>query len=210
MKKIMIFLFCVFGLSCSTNAKGMPLVEISTNYGAMSIELNAEKAPATVKNFLSYVNEGFYDGTIFHRVINGFMIQGGGFSKDMIKKDTKKPIMNESSNGLSNVVGTIAMARTNDPHSATSQFYINVANNTFLNFASEANPGYCVFGRVIEGISVMQAIKSVPVGNFDQYQNVPLEPVIINRIRRITASDLESKNISLPTENAVQLPSTTN
>ena len=125
------------------------------------------------------MDSGFYDGTIFHRVIDGFMIQGGGFDEKMNKKETNAPIKNESNNGLSNVVGTIAMARTNAPHSATSQFYINVANNTFLNYKSKAQPGYCVFGRVVEGIDVMSKIKKVPVTSVGPYQNVPEDVVLI-------------------------------
>ena len=174
------------------------LVELNTNLGSIVVELYPKKARATVKNFLEYVDSGFYDGTIFHRVIDGFMIQGGGFDQTMTKKTTDRPIMNESNNGLSNVFGTIAMARTRDPHSATAQFYINVANNVFLNYKNEQDPGYCVFGRVLEGINVVQKIKKVPVGNFDQYQNVPEEPVIILRIQRVTKKDLEKRNITLP------------
>ncbi|MGC6366837.1 MAG: peptidylprolyl isomerase [Candidatus Marinamargulisbacteria bacterium] len=165
-------------------------VEMVTNFGSIIIELDKKKAPATVKNFINYVDSGYYDGTIFHRVIDGFMIQGGGFDEKMNKKKTQKPIMNEANNGLSNVVGTIAMARTNDPHSATSQFFINVANNTFLNYKSEKQPGYCVFGRVVEGIGVVQKIKGVAVSNFDRYQNVPEEPVMIKRVRRFTKAQL--------------------
>tara|TARA_A100001015_G_scaffold82410_1_gene91398 strand:+ start:4981 stop:5616 length:636 start_codon:yes stop_codon:yes gene_type:complete len=211
MKILSILLSSILVLSCTTTAKTSSLVELSTNYGSIVIELNTKAAPNTVKNFLSYVDEGYYDGTVFHRVINGFMIQGGGFDESMNKKETKKPIMNESNNGLSNVVGTIAMARTSDPHSATSQFYINVANNTFLNFKSEKQPGYCVFGRVIEGVSVVQKIKQVPVSNFDRYQNVPNEPVFIKRARRVSAKQLaKEKNISLPKTAEVPLPESTN
>jgi peptidyl-prolyl cis-trans isomerase B (cyclophilin B) len=209
MKILTILFTCMMMLSCETTAKS-DLVELSTNYGSIIIELNSAAAPNTVKNFLNYVDEGHYDGTIFHRVINGFMIQGGGFDENMTKRKTKKPIMNESNNGLSNVVGTIAMARTSDPHSATSQFYINVANNTFLNHQSEQQPGYCVFGRVIEGIGVVQKIKAVPVSNFDQYQNVPNDPVKINRARRVTAEQLaKDQNISLPKSSKPPLPSMT-
>lgn len=210
MKRLIILMMCGLSLSCSSNASDDHLVELVTNYGSIIIELNREKAPNTVKNFLTYVDEGFYDGTIFHRVIDNFMIQGGGFNENMTKRTTKKPIMNESNNGLSNVVGTIAMARTNDPHSATSQFYINVANNTFLNYTSESQPGYCVFGRVVEGISVVQAIKAVSVSTFDQYQNVPDEPVLIRRARRVTRKDLEKKNISLPESKKQPVPEITN
>ncbi len=196
MKKINLVLVALIVLiSCKSEAVSSKsgqgnYVEMVTNYGPIIIELDRKKAPATVKNFLNYVDTGYYDGTIFHRVIDGFMIQGGGFNDKMKKKKTNKPIMNEANNGLSNVVGTIAMARTNDPHSATSQFFINVANNTFLNYKSEQQPGYCVFGRVVEGIGVVQKIKSVTVSNFDRYQNVPDEPVIIKRARRFTKDQL--------------------
>jgi cyclophilin family peptidyl-prolyl cis-trans isomerase len=184
----------------------LPLVEIATNKGNIVIELNKKKAPGTVKNFLKYVDEGFYDGTVFHRVIDGFMIQGGGFEADLSKRDTRKPIFNESKNKLSNVVGTIAMARTSDPHSATAQFYINVANNTFLNYASDAKPGYCVFGRVLEGMGVVQQIKKVETETKNRFQNVPVEPVVIKRIRRVTEKQLkEEQNITLP-KTATPLP----
>ena len=206
-----IILMIMMGISMPIMAeKNDQLVEIATNYGSIIIELNTKKAPKTVSNFLMYVDKGFYDNTIFHRVIDNFMIQGGGFDQSMNRKKTKKPIKNESNNGLSNVVGTIAMARTNDPNSATSQFYINVANNTFLNFKSKAQPGYCVFGRVIEGIGVVQTIKKVPVERVNQYANVPEEPVIIKRIRRVTAEQLKKeKNIRI--EKRLQpVPETTN
>lgn len=192
MMRFIISFVCMALVSVSVQATPAELVEISTNYGPIVVELNAKAAPRTVANFLSYVDEGFYDETIFHRVIDGFMIQGGGFDVDMVKKPTKKPILNESNNGLSNIVGTIAMARTNDPNSATSQFYINVANNTFLNYQSRQQPGYCVFGRVIEGIPIVQQIKAVPVSNRSMYQNVPDDPVIIQRIRRVTADELNA------------------
>jgi cyclophilin family peptidyl-prolyl cis-trans isomerase len=187
-----------------------PLVEIATNYGAIIIELNEPKAPKTVANFLRYVDKGAYDDTIFHRVIEGFMIQGGGFDVDMKKRSADAPIRNEANNGLSNVVGTIAMARTNDPHSATNQFYINVANNTFLNYKSSAQPGYCVFGRVVEGMGVVQKIKKVPVSTKNRYQNVPDAPVMIKRIRRTSVEKLaKEKNIVL-TKQPPKLPETTN
>ena len=177
----------------------LTLVEIATNKGNIVIELNKKRAPGTVKNFLKYVDEGFYDGTVFHRVIDGFMIQGGGFEADLSKRDTRKPIFNESKNKLSNVVGTIAMARTSDPHSATAQFYINVANNTFLNYASDAKPGYCVFGRVLEGMGVVQQIKKVETETKNRFQNVPVDAVVIKRIRRVTEKQLkEEQNITLP------------
>ena len=158
-------------------------VKLTTNHGDIVIELDAEKAPETVKNFLAYVEAGHYDNTIFHRVINGFMIQGGGMEPGMKQKDTKAPIKNEASNGLKNEAGTIAMARTQDPHSATAQFFINVADNDFLNFKAEniQGWGYCVFGRVTEGMDVVNAIKGVKTGSSGFHQDVPKEDVVIQR-----------------------------
>jgi len=158
-------------------------VKLTTNHGDIVIELDAEKAPETVKNFLAYVEAGHYDNTIFHRVINGFMIQGGGMEPGMKQKDTKAPIKNEASNGLKNEAGTIAMARTQDPHSATAQFFINVADNDFLNFKAEnvQGWGYCVFGRVSEGMDVVNKIKGVKTGSSGFHQDVPKEDVIIQR-----------------------------
>ena len=142
------------------------MVTFHTNYGDIVIKTFADKAPATVENFLDYCKEGFYDNTIFHRVINGFMIQGGGFEPGMKQKETKAPVRNEANNGLANNRGTLAMARTNDPHSATAQFFINVADNDFLNFRAEnANGwGYCVFAEVVEGMDVVDKIKAVSTG----------------------------------------------
>ena len=188
------------------------LVELSTNYGNIVIELNKKEAPKTVKNFLSYVNKGYYDDTIFHRVIDGFMIQGGGFTEDMVQKETDKPIKNESKNGLSNVAGTIAMARTQDPNSATSQFFINVANNVYLNYKSKSNPGYCVFGRVVEGMNVVQQIKQVKTTAYQYYQNVPVDPVIIKRARTIAISELKinQKKPAVATDNALPMQDISN
>lgn len=157
------------------------MVTLKTNFGDITLELFADKAPKTVENFLSYVKEGFYDSTIFHRVINGFMIQGGGFTAEMDQKDTKAPVENEANNGVANEIGTIAMARTNDPHSATAQFFINVGNNDFLNFSSETMNGwgYCVFGKVTEGMDVVEKIKTVKTGNYGYHQDVPVETVVI-------------------------------
>ena len=157
------------------------MVTLKTNYGDITLELFADKAPNTVENFLSYVKDGFYDGTIFHRVIDGFMIQGGGMTADMEQKSTKAPIKNEANNGVANAAGTIAMARTNDPHSATAQFFINVKNNDFLNFSSESMNGwgYCVFGKVASGMDVVEKIKNVRTGNHGYHQDVPVEPVVI-------------------------------
>ena len=158
-------------------------VKLTTNHGDIVIELDAEKAPETVKNFIAYVEAGHYDNTIFHRVINGFMIQGGGMEPGMKQKDTKAPIKNEASNGLKNEAGTIAMARTQDPHSATAQFFINVADNDFLNFKAEnvQGWGYCVFGRVSEGMDVVNKIKGVKTGTSGFHQDVPKEDVVIQR-----------------------------
>lgn len=156
------------------------MVTLHTTYGPIKIELDAEKAPATVANFLAYVREGFYDGTIFHRVINNFMIQGGGFDADMKQKSTRDPIENEADNGLKNDKYTIAMARTGEIHSATSQFFINTADNAFLNHGAR-DFGYAVFGKVIAGKRVVDAIESVATGNKGMHQNVPVEPVIIEK-----------------------------
>ena len=157
------------------------MVTIKTNLGDIKITLNAEKAPKTVENFLNYVKSGFYDGTIFHRVIDGFMIQGGGFTADMVQKDVQAPIENEANNGLQNKAGTLAMARTPDPHSATAQFFINVNNNDFLNFTSETSQGwgYCVFGEVIEGMDIVEKIKGVATGNNGFHQDVPVTAIVI-------------------------------
>jgi peptidyl-prolyl cis-trans isomerase B (cyclophilin B) len=163
------------------------MVKIHTNMGSFTIKLDAEKAPNTVKNFLEYVNSGFYDNTVFHRVIDGFMIQGGGFEPGMKQKPTNDPIKNEANNGLGNEVYTVAMARTNDPHSATAQFFINVKNNSFLNFSAENSQGwgYCVFGKVVEGTEVVDAIKKVKTGNKGFHQDVPTEDVIITKVEVI-------------------------
>lgn len=164
-----------------TSMSSHPHVKLHTNKGDMLIELDADKAPKTVENFLTYVKEGFYDGTIFHRVINNFMIQGGGFEPGMKQKQTHAPIENEANNGLKNGRYTLAMARTADPHSATAQFFINVANNDFLNFTAPTSNGwgYAVFGRVIEGTDVVDEIKKVKTGNKGFHQDVPVEDVII-------------------------------
>ena len=161
-----------------------PKVSIETSKGTIVVELYADKAPETVANFMQYVNDGFYDGTIFHRVIPGFMIQGGGFTTDMSQKPTRDPIRNEANNGLSNEPGTLAMARTPNPHSASAQFFINVKHNRFLDFQSETQQGwgYAVFGRVVEGMDVVQEIENVPTGNHGMHQDVPVEPVVMTRV----------------------------
>lgn len=160
----------------------MPIVEFDTTYGNIVIELNAEKAPVTVANFIDYVESGHYDGLIFHRVIDGFMIQGGGMDANMNEKRTGTPIKNEADNGLKNNTGTIAMARTSDPHSATAQFFINVRDNDFLNYTSPTPQGwgYAVFGQVIKGMDVVNQIKGVPTGRFGYHADVPTEPIVIN------------------------------
>ncbi|MBL6685914.1 MAG: peptidyl-prolyl cis-trans isomerase [Methylophilaceae bacterium] len=159
----------------------MPLFK--TNLGSFKIALDEESAPITAKNFLDYVNSGFFNGTIFHRVINGFMIQGGGFTPDMKQKETNAPIKNESNNGLKNESYTVAMARTSIPDSATSQFFINVANNDFLNHPGQDGYGYCVFGKVTEGMDTIDKIKNVATGNHPSgHQDVPLETIIIEEV----------------------------
>lgn len=154
-------------------------VTINTSMGKIVVELDFEKAPITAKNFAEYVSEGFFDGTIFHRVIPGFMIQGGGMKPDMKEKSNKAPIKLESNNGLSNARGTIAMARTMVPDSATSQFFINLVDNTFLNYSGAGNPGYAVFGKVVEGLDVVDAIATVKTGRRGHHDDVPVETVLI-------------------------------
>ena len=161
----------------------MTTVTLETSHGNIVIELNDEKAPETVKNFLNYVNYCFYDGTIFHRVIPNFMVQGGGFMPGMVQKRVEDPVKNEADNGLTNDRGTIAMARTNDPHSATAQFFINHNDNSFLNHSapSGAGWGYCVFGKVTDGMDAVDAIAAVSTGNDSGHADVPVETVTINK-----------------------------
>jgi peptidyl-prolyl cis-trans isomerase B (cyclophilin B) len=163
------------------------MIRLHTNYGVITLNLFADKAPVTVENFISYVKDGFFDNTIFHRVINGFMIQGGGFTPDMEQKETKGTIKNEANNKVPNKKGTIAMARTNDPHSATCQFFINIADNDFLNFSSETSSGwgYCVFGEVTEGMDVVDTIKKVATGRANGHSDVPVKPVLIEKAELI-------------------------
>ncbi len=166
-----------------------PHVKLETSKGAIVIELDQARAPVTVNNFLEYVKGGFYAETIFHRVIPKFMVQGGGFTVSMEQKQTREPIVNESANGLANKRGTIAMARTSDPNSASSQFFINLADNGFLDKAqAQDGVGYCVFGKVVEGMSVVDAIAGVQTGNAGQFQNVPLQPVVIKMATVVTAA----------------------
>ncbi len=159
------------------------MIKLTTNHGVIALELNAEKAPKTVANFLAYVEAGHYNNTVFHRVIKNFMIQGGGFEPNMNQKPCKAPIENEAANGLKNKRGTIAMARTNDPHSATAQFFINTVDNDFLDFKAPMGQGwgYCVFGEVVEGLDVVDKIRGVRTGNKGFHQDVPVEDVIIEK-----------------------------
>ena len=160
------------------------MIKLHTNHGVITLELFEDKAPETAANFKEYVKSGHYDGTIFHRVISNFMVQGGGFEPGMKQKPTRAPIKNEANNGVSNAIGTVAMARTMDPHSASAQFFINVANNDFLNHKNEtpSGYGYAVFGKVIQGQDVVDRIKSVSTGSYGPYQDVPKTPVIIKSI----------------------------
>jgi peptidyl-prolyl cis-trans isomerase B (cyclophilin B) len=165
------------------SSKDSIMVELHTNHGVIKLELDAEKAPKSVENFLNYVKAGHYDNTVFHRVIDGFMIQGGGFEPGMKQKPTAEPINNEANNGLKNVNGSIAMARTNDPHSATAQFFINVNDNDFLNHSSPTPQGwgYAVFGKVVEGMDVVEKIKKVKTGSKGFHQDVPTDDVVIEK-----------------------------
>ena len=162
-----------------------PIVTMATSMGNIRIELDAEKAPITTKNFLDYVGDGHFDGMIFHRVIPGFMIQGGGFDPKMSQKKTKAPIKNEAANGLKNVIGSISMARTSDVDSASAQFFINIKDNDFLNHKSPSPDGfgYAVFGRVVEGMEVVHSIEKVRTANRDMHQDVPVESVVINSVK---------------------------
>ncbi|HZW13564.1 MAG TPA: peptidylprolyl isomerase [Noviherbaspirillum sp.] len=160
-------------------------VILTTNYGKIKLELDAAKAPKTVENFLSYVRSGHYDGTIFHRVIDGFMIQGGGFEAGMKQKPTKDPIENEAKNGLKNDTYTIAMARTSAPHSASAQFFINVKNNSFLDYPGQDGWGYCVFGKVTEGTDVVDKIKSVKTTRTGMFADVPVDNVVIEKAEEV-------------------------
>jgi peptidyl-prolyl cis-trans isomerase A (cyclophilin A) len=162
-------------------AGGSPIIELQTSKGTIVLQLDGQKAPVSTENFVQYVRSGHYDGTIFHRVIPGFMIQGGGMLPSMDEKPTRDPIANEAKNGLKNARGTIAMARTNDPDSATAQFFINLVDNTGLDHPRPDGAGYAVFGKVIEGLEVVDAIAAVPTGNRGYHQNVPTEPVLIQK-----------------------------
>lgn len=172
-------------ISVNSWASSLPKVKMETSMGDIIIELDQKRAPETVKNFLNYVNTGFYDGTVFHRIISNFMIQGGGFGTDYQRKATVAPILNEADNGLSNQRGSIAMARTSDPNSATSQFFINVVDNPNLNFRSKTGSGwgYAVFGKVVEGMDVVDKIRRVPTKHMGRmFANAPQTPVVINKV----------------------------
>lgn len=184
LKHSLLSVFIIMIVSTSNVQAEMTTVKMETSQGIITLELNGEKAPNTVANFLTYVREGFFDGTIFHRVISNFMIQGGGFTADMSQKSPHDPIQNEANNGLKNENGSIAMARTNDPHSATAQFFINVKDNDSLNFSSETSRGwgYAVFGKVTEGMDVVSAIKDSPTTTIGRYQDVPAETITIEKV----------------------------
>jgi len=181
----------IFLLSASINsALAATQVEFETNQGSFTVELYPEKAPVTVANFLQYVKDGFYESTIFHRVINGFMIQGGGFERDLFQKPTRAPIKNEAANGLKNITGSIAMARTQDPNSATAQFFINLNDNAFLDYTGpEASKiGYCVFGKVISGMDVVKKIAVIPTGRISRFSDVPTTAIKIKSAKLIDAA----------------------
>jgi peptidyl-prolyl cis-trans isomerase A (cyclophilin A) len=183
MKKLLVLLsvFCLALPALASN----PQVELKTNQGIIVLELDAAKAPKTTENFLQYVKDGHYNGTIFHRVIDNFMIQGGGFEASMKEKPTRAPIQNEAKNGLKNVTGSIAMARTPNPHSASAQFFINLKDNGFLDYPGQDGWGYAVFGKVVKGLDVVQKLAKVATGNASGHQNVPTTPIIIESAKLI-------------------------
>lgn len=181
MHRLTLFAFALI-FSLAAHAAN-PQVEMKTSQGTLIIELYPEKAPKSVENFLQYVKDGFFKGTLFHRVIGNFMIQGGGFTPDMKQKETRAPIPNEGKNGLRNEVGTLAMARTGDPHSATAQFFINLNENRFLDYPSRDGWGYAVFGKVTQGLDVVQKIGKTATGDAGIFQNVPRTPIVIESVR---------------------------
>lgn len=186
MMMVVVLLFCA---GSSLAADPLPRVKLTTSQGDIVVELDSAAAPKTVENFLAYVKDGYFDGTIFHRVIAGFMIQGGGFDANMQRKTTRPPISNEADNGLSNLTGSIAMARTSEPHSASAQFFINVKDNGFLDHRGKTPQGwgYCVFGKVVEGMGVVRAIEKVPTASRSGMQDVPEAPVIIKQVTLLAA-----------------------
>jgi peptidyl-prolyl cis-trans isomerase B (cyclophilin B) len=187
MKRNLISAIFALTVAFAAIAGDNPTVEMDTTKGKIVLELDADKAPKTVKNFLAYVDAGFFNGTIFHRVIPNFMIQGGGFTADMKQKKARAPIDNEADNRLRNERGTIAMARTSDPHSATAQFFINTKSNDFLNYKGKSPQGwgYAVFGRVVEGMTVVDAISGVKTGAHGRFRDVPTDPIVITKVKRI-------------------------
>jgi peptidyl-prolyl cis-trans isomerase A (cyclophilin A) len=188
MTKLLVLLMLAAAMAAPAGAAN-PQVKLETTQGTIVIELDAAKAPITVGNFLDYVKSGFYDGTVFHRVIPSFMIQGGGFAANMEQKPAREPIVNESANGLVNTRGTVAMARTPDPNSATAQFFINLKDNAFLDKAkAQDGYGYCVFGKVVKGMSVVDAIAAVKTGTVGGYQDVPVQPVVIKKASVVGAA----------------------
>ncbi|MGH1430547.1 MAG: peptidylprolyl isomerase [Neptuniibacter sp.] len=194
LKSLLISVIVVLTFTAKSWAEASnPVVNMQTNLGSITLELFPEQSPETVKNFLSYVDEGFYEGLIFHRTIVGFMIQGGGFNKDLVLKEPKDPVINESQNGLSNKAGTIAMARTRHPHSATSQFFINAVSNRNLD-AQGSRFGYTVFGRVTEGMDLVMKISRLPTAPKGMHRDVPVEPIVINKIVRVEPTASASAN----------------
>ncbi|MBL8480505.1 MAG: peptidyl-prolyl cis-trans isomerase [Sterolibacteriaceae bacterium] len=185
MHRLLVVVFA-FLFSLAAHAAN-PQLEVKTSQGMVVIELFQDKAPKTVENFLQYAKDGFFNGTVFHRVIPGFMIQGGGFTPDLKQKETRAPIQNEAKNGLKNETGTLAMARTGDPHSASAQFFINLKGNSFLDYPSRDGWGYAVFGKVVQGMDVVQKIALVPTGNAGPHQNVPTTPVLIESVKLLPA-----------------------
>ena len=175
------FLFSLAALAAN------PQLEVKTSQGTLVIELYQDKAPKTVENFLQYAKDNFFNGTVFHRVIPGFMIQGGGFTPDLKQKETRAQIQNEAKNGLKNETGTLAMARTNDPHSASAQFFINLKDNSFLDYPGRDGWGYAVFGKVVQGMDVVQKIAAVPTSNAGPHQNVPTTPILIESVKLLQA-----------------------
>ena len=192
LNKIVVLSLVVYFFSFAAHAnqqlENKIMIKLSTSMGEITLELDAEDAPITVENFLSYVDSGYYDNTIFHRVIPGFVIQGGGLVSGMQEKQTGAPIQNEADNGLKNLIGAICMARTNDPHSATAQFFINLKDNQFLDYTekTESGWGYAVFGHVVSGMDVVEKIAAVDTGNVGYHSDVPLEDVVLEKAERVT------------------------
>lgn len=182
---VLLGFFAASGSAENACQKDLVYAEIVTNQGTIEVELWADKAPKTVENFVQYIESGFYAGTVFHRVIDGFMIQGGGMTKDLSEKNTKQPVVNEATNGQKNKRGTLAMARTSDVHSATAQFFINLVDNSFLDHRDQSSSGYgyAVFGRVIDGMDVVDRIAKVQTGNKGYHQDVPTSPIVIEKVR---------------------------